>query len=189
MNTQDPIQDTLQVLYDCLDQMTDSIQRRRWNALADCIQDYYPQLLQFTRDPTQDIVQPLALGLRECIERTRDKDFKMGLCLDFGNFIALTLDPGEYVSLLGHPTGDERCTYCMLDVWTLDGPEPPRGVEDPLDGPEPPRGVENTEPEPIIPQPVAVFHRRCQQFVAHPRCLEKWVTSGAPAVACPRCQR
>jgi hypothetical protein len=76
----------------------------------------------------------------------------------------LSLDFGNFIVLMLDPAE-------YVAMWHPNGPPPACAI-----------CMESLE------EPCEIFHRVCEQFVAHPTCFETWAKAGAH-FTCPRCKQ
>lgn len=94
-------------------------EQRRWKQLRETIFDHYTELLgrlDSLETPTPDD-RALAGALQSCIQHsTQDKDVQLSLALDFGNYISLCLESGDYVPLWTTTAVSRVCKVCLEEV-------------------------------------------------------------------------
>jgi hypothetical protein len=98
-------------MFESLDTLVES---ENWSALEQAIQDDYAVLLEHTQSPHCTDCLLLATALYECFKHSRDRDFRMSLAIDFGNFISLTLEVDQRVVLWNHACTEAMCAVCIL---------------------------------------------------------------------------
>jgi hypothetical protein len=87
-----------------------SVRQRRWLQLETLLFEHYTELEHLRQHPTQS--KWLARAINACVQHTQNVDLKMALALDFGNWVAQTLERDPFVPMLLE-SRIGTCCICM----------------------------------------------------------------------------